>query len=140
MVVIKLSDAIKGPRVKVDGPLCGGLYKEDHGSIFTWSGTDPDSKMKSFTWSTNENDCIILGDQYNEESNNWRGPINNGQSRQQNLKEMRKIEETCSKYAGFVKFNGIPRERNPAIPIKSYMDQYSEHMIRNGMWDVFSIT
>ena len=27
MVVMKFSDEIKGPRVKVDGPLCGGLYK-----------------------------------------------------------------------------------------------------------------
>ena len=31
MVVIKWSDAIKGPRVKVDGSLYGGLYKEDRG-------------------------------------------------------------------------------------------------------------
>ena len=29
MMVIKWSDAIKGPRVQVDGPLCGGIYKED---------------------------------------------------------------------------------------------------------------
>ena len=63
MVVIKWSDAIKGPRVKVDGPLCGGLYKEDHGSIIPWSGTDPYVKMNSFTWSKDENDCIVLGDQ-----------------------------------------------------------------------------
>ena len=98
MVVIKWSDTIKEPRVKVDGPLCGGLYKEDHGSIIPWSGTDPDANMNSFTWSTNENVCIILGDQYNEEFNNWRGPINNVQFRQQNLKEMRKTEETCSKF------------------------------------------
>ena len=49
-VVIKWSDAIKGPRVKVDVPLCGGLYKEYHGSIIPWSGTDPDSKMNYFTW------------------------------------------------------------------------------------------
>ena len=35
MVVIKLSDAIKGPRVKVDDLLCDGLYKEDHGYIVT---------------------------------------------------------------------------------------------------------
>ena len=52
MVVIKWSDAIKGPRVKVDGPLCGGLYKEDHGSIIPCSGTDPDYRINSFTWST----------------------------------------------------------------------------------------
>ena len=45
MVVIKWSDAIKGTRVKVDGPLCGVLYKEDHGSIIPWSVTDPYAKM-----------------------------------------------------------------------------------------------
>ena len=39
MVVIKCSDTIKGPRVKVDGPLCGSLYKEDHGYVIPWSGT-----------------------------------------------------------------------------------------------------
>ena len=87
-VVIKGSYAIKETRVKVDGPLCGGLYKEDNGSIIPWSGTDPYAKMNSSTWSTDENDWIFLGDQYNEYFNNWRGPINNGQLRQKNLKEM----------------------------------------------------
>ena len=110
MVVIKLSDAIKRPRVKVDGPQCGGLYKEDHGSIIPWSGTYPDAKMNSFTWSTEDNDWIFLGGQYNEDFNNWKGYINNGQFLQQNIKEMRNIEETCFNYAGSVKFNGIPRE------------------------------
>ena len=90
MVVIKWSGAIKGPRVKVDGPLCGGLYKEDNESIIPWSGTDPYAKINSFTWSTEENDWVDLGDQYNEDFNNWKGPINNVQFRQQNLKEMRK--------------------------------------------------
>ena len=52
MVVIKWSDAIKGPRVKVDVTLCGVLYKEDNGYIILWSGTEPDSKMNYFTWST----------------------------------------------------------------------------------------
>ena len=52
MVVIKFSDVIKELRVKVDGPLCGRLYKEDRGSIIPWSGTDPDAKMNYFTWST----------------------------------------------------------------------------------------
>ena len=48
MVVIKWSDTIKGPRVKVYGPLCGGLYKEDHGSIVPWSGKDPYAKLNYF--------------------------------------------------------------------------------------------
>ena len=133
MVVIKWPDVIKGSRVEVYGPLCGVLYKEDRGSIIPWSGTDPDSKINYFTWLTNYNDWTILGDQYNEELNNWRGPINNDQFRQQNLKETRKIEETCSKYEGSVKFNGIPSEGNPSVPIKSYKNQCREHMIRNGM-------
>ena len=40
MVVTKWADVIKGPRVKLDGPLCGGLQKEDHVSIFPCSETD----------------------------------------------------------------------------------------------------
>ena len=52
---------------------------------------------------------------------------------------MRNTEETCSKYVGPVKFNGIHREGKPAISIKSYNDQCREHMIRNGMWNVFYI-
>ena len=63
MVVIKWLDAIKGSRVKVYVPQCGGLYNEYHGSIIPWSGTDPDAKMNSFTWSTEENDWIFLGNQ-----------------------------------------------------------------------------
>ena len=104
------------------------------------SGIDPDTKMNSFTWSTEENDWVDLGDQYNEDFNNWKEPINNGQLHQENLKEMRNTEEACSKYAGPVKLYGIHREGNPEIPIKSYKYQCREHMIRNGMWNVFYIT
>ena len=139
MVVIKWPDTIKWPIVKLDGPQCGGLYKGDHGYIIPWSGTDPDAKINSFTWSTEENDWIVLGYQYYKDFNNWKGPMNNGQFRQLNLNEMRKTEETCSKYTGSVKFNGIPREGMPAIPIKSYQDQCCEHTIRNGIWYVFFI-
>ena len=56
--------------------------------------------MSSFTWSTEENDWIFLGEQYNEDFNNWKGPMNNGQFLQQNIKETIKTEEKCSKYAG----------------------------------------
>ena len=113
MMVIKWIDQIKGPRVKVYGSLCGRLYKKYHGCIVPWSGTDPDSKMNSFTWYKDENYWIFLGDKYNKEFNNWRGPINNCQFRPYNLKKNRKTENTCYKYAGSANFYGIPRERNP---------------------------
>ena len=57
-----------------------------------------------------------------------------------NLKEKRKIEETCTKYAGSAKFNGIPREGNLEIPTKYHKDQYHEHMIRNVIRYVLSLT
>ena len=47
-------------------------------------------------------------------------------------------DRICSKFLGYVKFNRIPIEVNPAIPIKSYKDQCREHIIGNGMWYVFS--
>ena len=47
--------------------------------------------------------------------------------------------EKCSKYTISAKFNAIPREWKPEIPIKSYKYQCREHMIRNGMWDVFAL-
>ena len=64
------------------------------------------------------------GTRHNEEFNNWRGPINNGQFRQKNLNDIRNTEETCYKYAVSIKFNGIPREGNLVITIKSYKDQF----------------
>ena len=124
----------------INPPLCGGLYKEEEDSLVPWSGTDPDAKMNCFTWSKVNNDWIVPEGQYDDEFKNWRVPIHNGQFQSQTLKEKRKTEETCSKYAGSAKFNGVPSEVKPAIPIMSYKDQYREHMINNGMWDVFSVS
>ena len=44
-VVVKWSDSIKGRRVKLDGPQCGGLYKEEENFLVPWSGIEPDVKM-----------------------------------------------------------------------------------------------
>ena len=104
------------------------------------SVTDPYAKMNCFTWSKVNNDWIFPEDQYDEEFKNWIGLIHNGQFLSQTLKEKINTEETCSKYAESAKFNCITREGNPEIPIKSYKDQCQEHMIRNGMWEVFSLT
>ena len=120
-------------------PLCGGLYKEEEDSLVPWSVIDPDAKMNRFIWSKDNDDWIVPEDQYDEEFKNWRGPIHNGQFHSQTIKEKQKTKEACSKYSGSAKLNGIPREVNPAIPIKSYNNQCREHMINNGMWYVFSL-
>ena len=108
MVVVKWSDKVEGSGDDIYSPLCGGLYKEEK-DIVPWSGTDPDAKMNCFTWSKEDNDWIVPVYQYYQEFKNWRGPIHNGQFRSQTLKKKRNTEETCSKYAGSAKFNGIHR-------------------------------
>ena len=123
MVVFKWSDKVEGSGDDIDLPLCGGLYKKEEDSLVPWSGIDPDAKMNCFTWSKEKNDWIVPEDQYDEEFKNWRRPIHNGQFCSQTLKEKRKTEDTCSKYSVSAKFNGIPREVNLAILIKSYRDQ-----------------
>ena len=66
MVVVKLSEKVEGYRDNIDSPLCGGLYTEEENSLVTWSGTDPDANMNCFTWSKEDNDWIVPGDQYYE--------------------------------------------------------------------------
>ena len=92
IVVVKCSDKVEGSGDNIDSPLCGGLYKEEK-DIIPWSGTDPDAKMNCFTWSKENNDWIVSGDQYNEGFNNWKGPIHNGQFCSQTLKDKRKTSQ-----------------------------------------------
>ena len=112
MVVVKCSENVEGSGDNIYSPLCGGLYKEQDDYLVPWSVTDPYAKMTCFNWSKQNNYWIFPGDQYNKEFKNWRGPIHNGQFRSNTLKQKRNTEETCSKYAGSAKFNGIPREGN----------------------------
>ena len=109
MAVVKWSVKVEESRDNIDAPLCGGLYKEEDDSLVPWSGSYVYANMNCFNWSKDNSDWIVPGDKYNEESNNWRGPIHNGQFRLQNLKEKRNTDATFSKYAGSDKFNGIPR-------------------------------
>ena len=59
MVVMKCSDALEVPRVKLYVLLCGRLYKECGGGIVTWSGTYPYSKMNCFNCYRKDNDWVI---------------------------------------------------------------------------------
>ena len=61
---------MKVPRIKVDSKLYGGLYKEDHGYIFNFPGTGPDTKMNRFTWYRKNNGWIVTGDQFDKKLKN----------------------------------------------------------------------
>ena len=66
MVVFKWSNVVEVPRVKLDGPLSGGLYKVYYGHIVTWPGMYPDANMDCLTWSIKSNDWVVPGDLYNK--------------------------------------------------------------------------
>ena len=86
MVIIKWSEKLEGSGDNIDSPLRGGLYQEENDSLVPWSVTDPDAKKNFFAWSKEKNDWIFPEDQYDEEFNNWRVPIHNGQFRSHTLK------------------------------------------------------
>ena len=81
---------MEGPSVKLDGLLCGGLYKEVGGSIVTWPGTEPDAKMNFFTWSRKDDYWVFKGYKDNNKFKIWQGPIHNGQFRAQSPNKMRR--------------------------------------------------
>ena len=87
MLVVKWSDKVEGSGDNIYDPLCVRTYSEEDDSLDPCSEIDPDAKMDCFTWSKEDNDWIVQGDQYNEEFKNWRGHIYNGQFRLQILKE-----------------------------------------------------
>ena len=72
MVVIKWSENVEGSGDNIDSTLCVQLYKEEDDYLFPWSGTDQDDNMNWLTWSKENNDWIVPGNQYNEEFKNWR--------------------------------------------------------------------
>ena len=70
MVVVKCSYNVEGLGDKIYASVCGGLYKEENGSIFPWSGTYPDAKTNCFTCSKGGNYWIVPIYQYNKEFKN----------------------------------------------------------------------
>ena len=93
--------------------------------------------MNCFIWSNKDNDWIVRGDFYKKDFKKYQGTIHNSQLITQILKEKRNTQQKYTKHEGYAKFNVITREVKPSMPIKYYKYQCHEHMIRNGMLDVF---
>ena len=71
MLVVKWSDAMEGPKVKLYVFLCDVLYKLNDVSIVTQSETDQYVKINCFTWSSKYNDWVVTGYQYNKTFEKW---------------------------------------------------------------------
>ena len=67
------------------------------------------------------------------------GPVHDSQYRPMDHKEARKVRETCTSYKDSKKFDGLVVKDNgqPPVMMKDWIDIIRDHMIQNGMWDVF---
>ena len=74
---------------------------------------------------------------FNKNNYNWRGLVYNGKLHCQEIKGKHKYENNCTKYEG-TSLNGIPKDVNLTVTIKSYKDQCQENTIKHSMWDIFT--
>ena len=119
-------------------PLCGGLFKEDSGTITAFVGSDPDSKVNLFSWDSSLDDWVCLG-LYQPKGPNNKGPVHQGQFRPTNLKLAAAVERVCTSHSG-AKYHGLSAlEGETLIPVRTFKAACRRHMILHGMWDVFNL-
>ena len=119
-------------------PVCGGIHKLPDGTLTAFVGTDPDSKVN--VWSYDQDQKKYIGDRNKlvPSYKNKKGPIWNGQYRPSSLKEITKVEESCTRHSG-TKFDGLSGKDGgaPPLALTTYKDIIRSHMIKHGMWDIF---
>jgi len=118
-------------------------------TLIAWTGTDPDSTTMCYSWDADydngdgvdKGNWIFPEDLVVEGAARIQGPMFDGMYRSAVLKYKRLTRETCTKYVGDVKFNGIaPKDGSKAnVSIVDYKAMLRQHHIRNGMWDIFHL-
>ena len=95
--------------------------------------------MNFFTWSNEDNDWIIQGDKYNGEFKTGEdlSIMVNSVCRPSRRRKIKRIHAPSMQILPSI--IGIHIEVKPSIPIKSYKDQFRNHMVRNGIWGVISL-
>eukprot|EP00957_Ditylum_brightwellii_P063614 4828817-Ditylum_brightwellii.AAC.1 len=88
-------------------PKCGGFVLNDDDKLLSFVGTDPDTKAV-------------------------KGPVNSGQYHPADLKEIKLVEEDCTKYA-VTKFDGLASKdgSSPFLALLVYKDIIRKHFIKN---------
>ena len=128
---------------KIVSPYYGGLVLDpkDPKKLLAFSGTDPDATTLVYSYSPAEKNWQVdkeLFDKNKDEWNKIKGPINIGQYRPTGIKDELKTQEACTTYKG-TPFNGIGKDNPGTMAVKTFKDTVRQHMISQGMWDVFLI-
>ena len=126
-------------------PVCGGLFKDKDDKLIPWSGTDPDSKHRHFSWNTSAKKwiCLNVRGRTGPVGPKMQGPLHIGQFRPTDYKSISRVKDACTKFEGTARFSGnlSPKHENgkPVMTLKTFKDMARTHMIQNGMWDIFSV-
>ena len=77
---------------------------------------------------------------YDPNAPNHQGPVHPGQYHPRSVKEEKKVQASCTGFTG-AKFSGISLGKagkgGNSYSVKTYKDSVRNHMIKNGMWDMF---
>eukprot|EP00957_Ditylum_brightwellii_P130704 9970983-Ditylum_brightwellii.AAC.1 len=117
-----------------DEPSSTNLVDDNHTNevddviLLDFVGTDPDAKVNVFSNNPSSKKYTAV-----------KGPVNNGQYHPGNYKAIKLVEEAYTKYIG-TKFEGLAGkdDRSPPLALSVYKDIVRKHLIKNGLWDVFS--
>ena len=107
--------------------------------VFAWSGTDPDADtVMMYSWSVEHIGWTIDIKDIKKGGTRIQGPTREGMYRPRGVKQERVTKEHCTTYGGADKFNGvIPIDGQTTIPLTTFKDVMRQHMIENGMIDMF---
>ena len=110
------------------------------GTIFPWSGSDPDSKTQYFSCKESDTTWNYV-ETYNETKPRHKGAEHIGMYLMPGFKYSTKIKENCTTFTGTTPYNGItPKDNTPTMTLTNYKQSTTcRHMIINGLFDLFII-
>ena len=119
-------------------PNCGGLFLTDEDKVIAFVGTDPNARVNVWSYDPAKSKYVANKASLVKGYSHQKGPVLNGQFRPSSLKEIKKVEETCKLFKG-TKFDGLTGKDGgaPQLALTTYKQMISDHLIKNGMWDVF---
>ena len=126
----------------VSVPNIGGVFRDmsngkDRATIVPWSGTDPFAHSNCWSWCQKDEIYKIQMVNYNDTWTHLQGPVHAGQFRPTSVKGQQLTRTTCVSFSGTLLTN--PEDEGSTTSLKTYKDQCWQHMITNGMADVFTI-
>ena len=135
------TDTAAGMSTAVAIPKFGDIMHSSEGTIFPWSGSDPDSEIQCFSYKESDKIWNYVGTYDETKARRNKGAEHIGMYRMLGFKYSTKIKENCTTFTGTTPYNGItPKDNTPTMTLTNYKQSTTcRHMIINGLFDLFII-